>query len=107
MLTTMRFKCKTCNGHYLIQELLAGICAHCLQLRAESYAPGKYEIPNFTDGQVYRCFECSTPIPKYGYLHWFNDAKVFGFLCVRCSDKKIMSDAQYRDTPFAFQHKAQ
>lgn len=103
----MRYPCKTCNGHYPLTELIAGLCPYCLQKRSESYNPEKYEIPKFTDGSVYRCMECGKSLHKFAYLHWVTDAATFGLLCVSCSDKKVRTDAQFRNTPAAFQEKVQ
>jgi hypothetical protein len=107
ILHTKHLVCRQCHKLRPGKEFTDGICGRCLQTRAQSFMPGRYELPRFTNGEAFFCWECSKPIEGQGYFVWVNDAKRFAFFCMKCSKKKFAVDSLYRGTDFAYRQKVQ
>ncbi len=103
----MRKRCVVCKRFYHPNEICANLCAYCWKDRSDAYMKGIVNLGEFSDGEVYRCFQCKHPIIFGGYMQWVRDANTFALHCIKCSDAKVRTDDQYRDTPFARSNRLQ
>lgn len=102
-----KMRCRGCDKMYPPSELVTRLCGHCWDDKLKAMGDSVKELSSFSDGEVYRCMECSKRLGpgSSGHLVWVKDAGRFALFCLDCSDKKFSTDSQYRGTPFAYAQK--
>lgn len=95
-------KCRGCQRFYPPCELVTRLCGRCWDEKLSTLAESVQELGSSSAKETYKCMECGKDLGPgaSGHLVWVRDAQRHALFCLDCSDKKFLTDSQYRGTPF-------
>jgi DNA-directed RNA polymerase subunit RPC12/RpoP len=95
-------KCRGCQRFYPPSELVTRLCGRCWDDKHSAIHQSVQELTSFSNGETYKCMECGKTLGPgaSGHLVWVRDAQRHALFCLDCSDRKFLTDSQYRETPF-------
>ena len=94
----IRSQCRTCSRYVVPTDLILGFCLVCFTERVDQRKD--LELPRDVD--FVRCQDCNSYILIDAVRVFDTTARKWMLICPECSEKRIVKDRQYRNTPFAF-----